>query len=288
MDAAPDLAKATWDDLTAEQRPETKTPIELADPAQLDEGRRYWLENGVYGVGGVIAPEVIDAYCAEREKLPRDRKAKDNYWDGWHYPTPYQTSKALRDIALSPALMGLMSDLIGSPVALHLCLTGWVSTERKFHQDSYLNPSSLGSNYIACWIALDDISADSGPFEFVRGSNRWPVLQQDRLFSKIPESWRTSPHWPTWSQNDVGRVCEEEIAKREAKVERFLPKRGDVLIWHSNLVHRGSAPTNRFAMRKALICHYSSIAHRFDMGSILRHDNGMLFFNLLTNGSVRP
>ena len=54
---------------------------------------------------------------------------------------------------------------------MHLNLTGWVSTERNWHQDDYLNP------FINSWygrlVALDKISADAGPFEYVPGSHKW-------------------------------------------------------------------------------------------------------------------
>ena len=45
---------------------------------------------------------------------------------------------------------------------LHLALTGWISTQRDWHQDDYLNPPFVANWYAAVWMALDDISAESG------------------------------------------------------------------------------------------------------------------------------
>jgi len=55
------------------------------------------------------------------------------------------------------------------------------------------------------------------------------------------------------------------MARRGSQVEQLLAKKGDVLIWHANLMHRGSKPNVPGTPRKALICHYSSINHRVDM-----------------------
>ena len=76
--------------------------------------------------------------------------------------SPYVHVPEMRDLALYPPLMEKMKHLIGEDMLLHLCLTGW-TTERQWHQDEYR--SFCCSTYAAVWIALDTITADSGPFE---------------------------------------------------------------------------------------------------------------------------
>lgn len=278
----------TWASLTEVQPEVAKTPIERANPEHLPEAHQHWLEHGYVVLPNFMPDDLINRYVEARGKLTKDRSAKDNYYGGWHYPTPYMDCEELRDIALDQHLMYQLWSLIGDPMALHLCLTGWVSTERNWHQDTYLNPDYLWSYYAAAWIALDDITEDSGPFEMVPGSHKWDVLRRTKLFEHLNPAQRQSPNWPTFTQDAVSMICKEEIAAKAAETIKFVPKRGDVLIWHSNLVHRGTQPTNQFALRKSLICHYSSIARRLDMDKIRRHTNGMLYFDLPSTGSVRP
>lgn len=274
------LKQARWDDLTAEQPEATKTLIERAPLDTLPPHLAEWRRDGVMILKNLIPHDLLDAYAEVRAQLPKDRNAKDNFWGGWSNPTPYVQCPAMLDLATAPILMASMRALIGEAMGLHLCLTGWVSTERSYHQDTYLNPDDLWSHYCAAWIAMDDIAADSGPFEFVRGSHLWPALRRDRLFAQLPDTLTRNPAWPSITQDEVGRVCSEEMIRREAHVESFTPSKGDVLLWHSNLVHRGSRPTNPDALRKALICHYSSLQHRTDMRSISRNPrNGQLYFD---------
>lgn len=281
------LAKCSWGDLTETQPDDTMTPIERA-PMDAVRGLglnyKFWRENGAVILPGLIPHDVIDEYVEARGKLlPKNRTHKDNHWAGWHYPTPYMVVPKLLNLATYHTLQHQLHALIGDPMGLHLTLTGWVSTERNWHQDSYLNPDYLWSWYAAAWIALDDIDEDSGPFEYVPGSHTWPVLRRHRLFEHLTPEQQQSSDWPTFTQGEIARVCEAEMERRGAKVKRFVPKKGDVLVWHSNLLHRGSAPKNPELERRSLICHYSALTRRLDMGRLRRNpENGILYFDLPT------
>lgn len=246
---------------------------DLSEPIELQSARfsgldvDKWHKDGVLVLPKFMSDRRIDAYCKLREQVPLG---------GWN-ATPYLHYREIRDIALEERLLDQMKRLVGSEVGLHLNLTGWVSTERNWHSDSYLNPGGVDDHYIACWIALDDITPDSGPFQYIKGSHLWPVVRQSKLFSLLTQEQRLDPAWPSHTQGDVSQACEMERQRREAEVVTYLPKKGDVLLWHAFLVHRGSEPNRLGALRKTLIAHYSSVAHRPDMFFIR---------DRLTNGSI--
>lgn len=274
------LAAAKWNDLAEPQPHESKTAVERANYHDLNPLQRKWRDHGFVVLENFMDHRLLDAYSSAREAmLPKDRSARDNFWGGWADPTPYLRVPEMRDIILDKKLMNVFWTLFATPMAPHLCLTGWVSTERAWHQDTYLNPSFLWSHYGAIWFALDDIEADAGPFEYVPGSHKWSVLRQEKLFGFLTHEERTSADWPKFTQGHIGAICEREIDWLGARTEKFMAKKGDVLIWHSNLVHRGSPPNNPDLLRKALICHYSSIERRVDMKRLRRHDNGFLYFD---------
>ena len=274
------LTGLTFDALSAPQPEESTTAIERKPFAELTALQQQWRTDGLVILRNFIPAVLRDAYSAARERiLPKDRTAPDNYWHGWRYAYPYLACEELKELALHRPLTTVLRELIGDEMGLHLTLTGWISTERNFHQDTYLNPSDLWSYYLAAWIALDDIHADSGPFQFVRGSHTWNVLRREKLFSHLTREERESPMWPTFTQEWVSQACEREIERRGARVEEFVPNGGDVLIWHSNLIHRGSVPRNENLVRKSLIAHYSSIERRSDMHDLRVHTNGSRYFH---------
>jgi len=221
------------------------------------ELQAQWQRDGVLLLEKFLPDDLIECYSELRARLKQP--------GGWRCPAPYLYYDQIKEIGLYKELTAMYEHLMGNPMGMHLNLTGWVSTERKWHQDRYLNPSPVGNHYVAVWMALDDIHPDSGPFEFVRGSHRWPSMEQDLLLRHYPAEMRLRDSWPTETQYDVHRICEEEMARRGSQVEQLLAKKGDVLIWHANLMHRGSKPNVPGTPRKALICHYSSINHRVDM-----------------------
>ncbi len=113
----------------------------------------------------------------------------------------------------------MLRELIGKETMLHLNLTGWISTERDWHQDDDLNPGPVNSWYAAVWIALDTIDPASGPFEFIPGSHRWPLPRGEkvRAFMTAEERARSIADagfdiWPKLTEPAI----EAEIRERGA------------------------------------------------------------------------
>lgn len=251
------------------------------DRSALDEGglspdQRFWRTNGYLIKEGFIPEALIDGYVQVRAKVGAPH--------GWHSPVPYMHVPELRALCLHPPLMALLRELLGSEMFLHLNLTGWVSSERDWHQDDYLNPSFVNAWYAAVWFALDEIHPDCGPFEFVPGSHRWPVLRGDRVRAYLTPRERTIAHrktgmpwWPLLAERLTTPAIEDRIRRSSRPVRSFLARKGDLLIWHARLIHRGSKPRDTRRRRKAVIAHYSAVDHRPDMPTLLSDEHGHKF-----------
>ena len=194
----------TFEDLSEQLPPRRLPPL---DRPGVDEGRltpeqAAWRRDGVLVLPGFLPDDLVDAYVA--------RRARHDNPAGWIMPTPYLHVPELRALALYPPLLRMMERLVGEPMMLHLALTGWISTQRDWHQDDYLNPPFVANWYAAVWMALDDISGDSGPFEYLPGSHRWGLLRGEkvRAFLTPEELARREPvtgtnEWPTYSERFV-------------------------------------------------------------------------------------
>jgi Phytanoyl-CoA dioxygenase (PhyH) len=239
-------------------------------------GPRDWNDSGFVILKGFIPENLMVDYenCWLRENSERPM--------GWPDPIPYTRHPELLNLLTWEGIAGALHSLIGEPAGLHLNLTGWQSTQRDWHQDSYLNPPHVGDYYAAVWIALDEIHPDSGPFQYVPGSHRWPQVTRDKIMAALNPEERDH-RWPKFSERILTPVFEEEIAKRGNNVVSFLPKRGDMLIWHGRLMHRGSRPNVPGMQRKSLIAHYSGIHHRNDMPKAVRNGEGGWYFPLTTD-----
>jgi len=249
-----------------------------------------WEQHGYLILKNFIPHELIDAYVARYER--------DNGKDapiGYKTGTPYMQVDEIKDLSLYAPLMEILESLIGEPMGMSLNLCNWISTERNWHQDDYLNPPEVNGHYLACWFALDDIHPDSGVFEFVPGSHKWPVMRGEKVRALLEPHEAANPDWPRIAERFLDEVFEREIRGSSSRVveawskvvsknpdiklemtkEWTDAKKGDVLIWHSWLAHRGSKPKNPNLLRKSLITHYSGINHRPDMQKPLLWENGV-------------
>jgi 2-polyprenyl-3-methyl-5-hydroxy-6-metoxy-1,4-benzoquinol methylase len=266
--------RLSWADLSSDVDDRDLPPLDRSQVniSKLSPEQRSWREQGYVILPGLIPDDVVARYCAIRGQV--------SHRQGWTSSTPYMTVPEIRDLCLYKPLTDMIEHLIGEPVGLHLNLTGWVSTERDWHQDDYLNPPRVNGHYAGVWTALDQIQPDAGPFEFVPGSHRWPIIRQAKVLELLGYANGDDPSWPWASERLLTPFFEKEIAAAGLKVERFLGKKGDVLIWHPRLVHRGSLPDRHDAERRSMISHYSAISRRSDMPNVRRHPGGGQYFVL--------
>jgi len=254
----------------------------VVDESRLTRVQRDWRKNGFVILKNFMPDDLMDRYIEVRAQWPNV--------GGWSCPVPYMHVPEIKDLCLYPPLMDTMQSLLGEEMMMHLNLTSWVSSEREWHQDDYLNPGYVNSYYAACWFALDTIHPDSGPFEFVPGTHKWPLLRQDRIRAHLA---RISPvhaskeggagdgkggHWASYSESFVKSCIEAKLARNRMRSQFFLGRKGDVLIWHGRLIHRGSKPRQPGMLRKMIIAHYSAVSKRADMAGQARyHTNGKCF-----------
>ena len=238
---------------------------------------KSWQKDGVFIAKNLIEHELIDEYCQDWMKHNRIDNSRRGGYPG---PCPYVHVESLLRLATNQRIRGIINHLIGEEMGVHLCLTGWKSTERNWHQDGYLNPDENIDNYIAVWITLDDIDADSGPFEYILGTHKLPRITKKNTIDKLERYERDDPGWPKYSERFLTPLFETLKTTYHLQSKRFLAKKGDVLFWHARLMHRGSAPNNPEPDRKTAIIHYSGIHHRPDFPVAKQYANQGFYFQI--------
>lgn len=271
--------------MTASTHHPTITLDDLSEPAP-PPGPEDWNDDGVVVIKGLLPHDMLTDYESEWMRnngyIGVRPAPGSNAWileaqnRGGYDETAYMRHPALMALCTYEPLAAALEVLMGEPAGVHLNLSGWVSTERDYHQDGYLNPKHVGDYYAAVWMCLSDVHPDSGPFQYVPGSHRWHMLTQEKVGRYVDLS---DPTWPKLSEDILSPLVNAEIEARGAEVVTYLPKRGDVLIWHPRLYHRGSVANVPGAYRGALIAHYSGIDHRSDMPQAVQHpEHGGWYF----------
>lgn len=259
--------------------PVEATPGPEREPQTIRQ--RRWSKNGVV-IEPLFDPSHIALERYENEWVTNHGGELGNFKSyarpgGWSYATPYMRHAALRALACNGALAELLEELTGEPMGVHLCLTGWQSTRRDWHRDQYLNEPYVGGFYAAVWLALDQIEPDAGPFQYVLGSHTGAPISQAKIKEVLGPDGQ-GPDWPKHSERILTPLFTEQL--QSARVSTHLAYRGEVLVWHGRLLHRGSTPINPSLERRALIMHFSGIHHRPDMPPAVQHINGGYYFPL--------
>lgn len=269
----PFKAAIRWDDIAEEAPSDNMLPPldrKEVDEGLLDTDQKHWRENGYLILRNFIPNDLIDAYCRVRETVSAP--------GGWDDETPYMAVPEIRDLCLYKPLVDKLTSLIGEEMVINLNLTGWKTTQRDWHQDDYLNPDEVRGRYVACWFALDTITPDSGPFQFVPGTHKWPHIKKSKILNFVPEAVRQMRTWPIHSERVLTPFFEEAIARENLEKIDFTAEKGDVLIWHARLLHRGTVAKNPDRLRKAIITHYTALDAMKHYGAVERWDTGGLYY----------
>lgn len=247
-------------------------PLDRKDPGRdiiMTPDAQYWRDQGYLILPKFLPDALIDAYAnvMRREgRIPVGFPGAQSYLD----------VPEMLDLCCYPPLLQKIEEVLPTPMAVNLALTSWVSTTRTWHQDDYLNPPYINAWYCAVWMALDDIDPDSGVFEYVPGSHKWPLMRGEKCRAHLPPE-KLDGAWPRYAEELVTPLFEAKIAADGLPIKKFIARKGDVLIWHGRLAHRGSLPKTPGALRPSLIAHYSSIVRRVEMPLHRRHKDGCYY-----------
>jgi ectoine hydroxylase-related dioxygenase (phytanoyl-CoA dioxygenase family) len=121
---------------------------------------------------------------------------------------------------------------------------------------------------------LEDIQEGSGELIVYPGSHRFErVMMNDVDSGKITDNWQ-------YFSDTVGKKWKEFIEGSGIKPIVYRPVKGEILIWHENLMHGGSVRKNAELSRKSIV------SHNFARGSIAYYDStGSIGFMDCKSGS---
>jgi len=165
--------------------------------------------------------------------------------DGW---IDHASIKAL---ALEPMVLDLLRHLYGREPFAFQTLNFAVGSEQHFHSDAVHFHSYPHGFMCGVWIALQDVQPESGPLMYFPGSHRLPYLSA-RSLGLNRDAVMGEPH----PQRFFEPIWQQAVNGTPFIQQQFLPKRGELLIWHANLLHGGEPVQNRCSRRWSQVNHY--------------------------------
>jgi hypothetical protein len=222
---------------------------------------RLWPQNGYLVLPGFFRPETLDAAQAELESLRESgqldaQRSGTKVTDAWHY------SPRMEAMMKDPQLLEIMSFLLGAQVHLFQTLNFEYGSQYDAHSDTiHMTTHPLG--YLtAVWVAMEDISPESGPLFYYPGSHRLPYI----LNPDFPHNGSAMTIDPN-AVHKFNDYIKQMIEEHGLEAETFLPQKGDLLIWHAILLHGGMPRQQPDRTRRCTVGHY------FAEGVICYHEH---------------
>ena len=187
------------------------------------------------------------------QELSREELLNDT---GVKFNSIHSISLAATRLSLSRAITRFLAGVFMDPPVVLQSLTFLRGSEQPAHLDyPYVRCQTKIGRLAASWIALEDVTPEAGPMAYYPGSHQverfgfydWgggSILLE-------PESHRSTMEF---ARHLYRRLDELGLERRT-----FLPRKGDILIWHGALAHEGLPVRNPDASRRSYVTHYTSL-----------------------------
>jgi len=236
---------------------------------------RFWVTNGYLVLEKAVPESVLEAATKDLDSAYSGRlpgllfecqdvigSRKASPWQKEMNDVPakaldlHYQSLAVRELIFSEVPMRFLALLFDSPAFATQTLGFLVGSAQSGHQDSAYVAYSIPRQFCATWIALEDVTLGAGELFYYPGSHRFPDHLYSGKYKSIHEAMRLENcAFPTAEVNLHMQELRERATEAGLKKEPLSAKRGDVLVWHADLIHGGN-PISPGVTRKSVVTHY--------------------------------
>ncbi len=231
---------------------------------------RKWVRDGYVIEEALLDAHTLDGVWSEYQSTLESgalQPPAEPHFAGDEVPgrvlNPHEKVPAIDRLMRDPRLRHVTELLLGAQSIPFQSISGHKASQQPTHSDSIHMTTYPEGYLVAMWIAFEDIHPGSGPLVYYPGSHRLPVLHATEVgISPIDFNKWGYREFEVKYTPAIGRLIESE----HLEPSHFHAKRGDVLFWHANLLHGGSARTDFTKTRRALVFHF------FAEGCVCYHD----------------
>jgi phytanoyl-CoA hydroxylase len=152
---------------------------------------------------------------------------------------------------LNERLHRLVSLILGEKAIATQSLYFEYGSTQTLHRDPWYVNHSPRSHLLAAWIALEDITPDAGPLNYVPESHKLPYYRFSTDDIVFHDKRVTDPE-----RASAVQAMHQQIRENHMPVVAALPKRGQAFLWHGNLIHGGSPVLDPTKTRRSFVVHF--------------------------------
>ena len=230
---------------TVQKHPDFKTFDSITQEAIL-----HFIDYGYLILKNFYSETETNSLNQNINEILSDKKADFNF-TGRKVMDAHKVSETAKGFFKNKELLRLLDFLLGRKVIPFQSINFIEGSEQRAHSD-FIHMTTEPIGYlIATWTALEDCHDGNGPLFYYPKSHRLPYILSSDYETGHTKMMLGKDSYPNYEDK-----IDDVIKKHQLEKKYFHAERGDVLIWHSNLLHGGSPITQKGTTRKSMVCHY--------------------------------
>jgi len=210
-----------------------------------------FLDNGFMVLEGWLDDDFIDKLNSDIDDAVAKKVQGYEVGSSQRIMGLHSSHKHINHLWKYPKVLEMLSHIFEDEARPCQTLTYVYGSQQSYHQDTvHLTPFPAGY-MCGVWVALEDIQVGSGELRVLKGSHRLPRIYRETV--DCPQV--INNQWDEFAKT-VDLKWQDMIADQRFEEMPYLAKKGDILIWHENLMHGGSLRENMEQSRRSIVSHY--------------------------------
>jgi len=158
----------------------------------------------------------------------------------------YLESDVVRQVNLHDDLVAALGDLLSGPPMICNSLNFIRGSAQDGHFDTWYMPPPTRGRMAVSSVCLEDVHPDAGPLFYYPGSHLFEPF-------RFPHG---GIHAADADMTECFAYVRDLIEKNGLEKVVFTGRKGDVFLWHGQLLHGGLPIADRSRTRRSLVTHY--------------------------------
>ncbi len=243
-------AKAPWLDSIINEKEIKNHPQFSRFPENIGQQLLLWSKSGFLVWDKFLDGETTDAINNEINELLTKDEVGFNYTNRKIF-NAFQQSFTVRKVIKEKRLLDLLSFILDKKILPFQSINFLKGSEQQPHADT-IHMTTFPQGYmIAAWFALEDITFEQGPLSYYPSSHLLPYITNADYENESNKFMLDGDANKKYELKAANVIQQNNLQK-----EIFIAKKGDVFIWHANLIHGGEDQLNKALTRKSMVVHY--------------------------------
>ena len=200
-----------------------------------------------------------DIETLKKELYEHEKEGTSNRQTNYEYtdsPRPFQfwkKSKVAKDIATNKKVLDTLEFLYNKKAFPFSTINFTQGSEQPLHMDSIHFHSIPQLWMVGAWIALEDVDEENGTLRVVPGSHKWGTYDYHNLKLPHPDERENGE---VENYRDYEDFVRHLVKAKGGEEMKCVMKKGQILLWASNLLHGGIPIKDKKRTRLTQAIHY--------------------------------